>query len=105
MVSLYFTYHFATGGIHPTIVGHSIHYDDTRRPEGLAYLAALSLPYLFSSVRYLWVIGLAAPLSFAISAYYYWVNFASVWCYFAALISCWLYVVIRSLPSHDQQSS
>lgn len=101
-VSLYFVWYFTIYGTQLAIVGNSIRYSSTHYVEGFFYLAALSIPFIFSSVRYLWVMGVFAPISFAISGWFYWANFASVWCFFAAFISIWIYFVMRTLREESE---
>lgn len=96
-LSIYFAWFFGIHGIHPTIVENSIRYAVGQPFTGAYYLSILTLPYLLSSARYLWVMGVAAPISFGIVSYQYWQNFASIWCFAAALLSCWLFVVVRNL--------
>jgi hypothetical protein len=113
-VSTMFLWRLVDQGISVNIVGHTLQYHVTDQLRGLPFLAVLSLSFLLSSTPRLWVMGIAAPLSFAISGYFYWESFTSVWCFFAALLSPWIYLVMRqmrrepepiALPLPDQQSS
>lgn len=96
-VSVSFLLHFLNLGITVDVVGNSLRYDVTDRIFGIPYLAVLSFSFILSSVPRLWVMGVAAPISFFLSAYFYWENFASIWCFFAAFISLWIYVVMRGM--------
>ncbi|MDP1834586.1 MAG: hypothetical protein Q8K75_01540 [Chlamydiales bacterium] len=100
-VSIFFVWLFSNSGAKPEIVGNSIFYGGSGHVGGFFYLSVLSLPFLFSSVPHLWAMGVAAPVSFAFTAWFYWANFASIWCYFAAFISIYIFFVMKKL--HDQK--
>lgn len=78
-------------------VGHSLQYPLTDWTRGVPYILSVCGAFLFSSRRYVWAIGVAGFVSAAVTyAVYYW-TFASVWCFFAAMISTAIYIVIREL--------
>lgn len=57
--------------------------------EGLAaYAFATIVPFFMSSIPGTKIIGLAVLGSFLISLHFWTIHFTSVWCFFAALISC-----------------
>jgi len=58
---------------------------------GIFYGVAIVLPLLLSSVKKMWVFGLAIILSYVITSVFYHEYITSVWCYFAALLSVIIY--------------
>lgn len=58
---------------------------------GILYIAALTLPQFFSSDKFIRLFGIGAIVSLAISYYFYTATFASVWCFFAAILSGSIY--------------
>jgi hypothetical protein len=76
-----------------TIVNHSIQYLPDSGLFRWVYVAIVTIPCFISSVRGIKVFGAAVFLAFAASEYAYSMNFVSVWCFFAALLSsiiCWI---------------
>jgi hypothetical protein len=95
------------GALNPAVVGHSVRYDlsgvpavgsDWWRAWAALYLAAVCGPLLISRERRLRVLGaavvVAAALTYALFAY----AFASVWCFFAAVLSLYVAYVLHRLP-------
>lgn len=62
----------------------------------IPYLIATILPFFISSIKKLWVLGLASLISFIVSFVVYTTWLTSIWCFFAAIISMLLYWVISS---------
>ncbi len=79
----------------PHIVQNSVYYLQGSKLIGAMYLASVALAFLFSSTPYMWLMGAAAPFSFGLSAYLYWNNFASVWCFAASVLSIIIFFAIR----------
>jgi hypothetical protein len=70
-------------------------------PVGTAvYLLATVLPFFISSINYIWIIGVIISLGFIVSHVFYAMAFGSVWCFFAAIASMLLYLIIQ----HDKSS-
>jgi hypothetical protein len=103
----------SNNGLSPTVVGHSIRYDFSAVPAlqsawwwvwPVAYIAAVCVPPMVSHNRSLRPIGVAvvilAMITYALFAY----AFASVWCFFAAILSVYLAHVLRRLPEQTDPS-
>ncbi len=96
-------YLFYTGGlIDLAIKGHSLHYELFKTlPQllcdifKLLYLYAVLAPSLVSSMKRAWIFGLLIAATFALSEYLYTVAFVSVWCFFSAIASASIYVILR----------
>jgi len=85
------------------IVDHSIQYsayDPGTQAEFLfmrfLYVAAVLIPTFASSYRYMWVFGLIVGITFLVAGYFYHHTFTSVWCFFAAVTSGTLFLVLRA---------
>ncbi len=86
-----------------SIVGNSIQYS-TYEPGTQAefvfmrvlYVSAVLIPAFVSSYRYMWVFGLVIGATFVIAEYFYHQTFTSVWCFFAAVSSGALFLVLRA---------
>jgi Family of unknown function (DUF6629) len=84
----------------PSISGsHLLYRQETpalfRWTTGPAYVLVLTLPPLLSSMSLMRWVGLLVAISLIVSMIFYSSHLASVWCFFAALISVLLVVVVR----------
>ena len=61
------------------------------------YIITVILPYFISSHRGILIFGIPNLIFCAIAYFFYRVNFTSVWCFFAALVSLSLYFFLRRL--------
>ena len=90
------------------VLNHAVHYDIARSIifqfvpvilwEG-TYIVIIASPLLFTDNMKLIYLGIAIVLSAAISYLIFWFAFASIWCFFAALLSLYLCVFFSSLPA------
>jgi len=83
------------------IVAHSIQYlcPSPQVPfsiHALLYVIATCGSCLFSSHRHLRWLGVLTLIFLGISYYFYTATFASVWCFFAAIISIVIYIFFKS---------
>lgn len=65
-----------------------------RRYGGLIYIIATIIPPFFSSIKKVWIIGTAILISYILANIFYEGYVVSVWCFFAAIISILVLVVI-----------
>jgi len=63
--------------------------------HGALYLIATCLVCLISSHRLIKLLGVATTIFLIISYYFYTVTFASVWCFFSAILSLIIYLFIK----------
>ncbi|MDH5611618.1 MAG: hypothetical protein OEY66_04065 [Gammaproteobacteria bacterium] len=84
-----------------SVVNHSIHYstiliydDHVSRDVGTIAYMFVMLPLMLSSDRYHRILGLLIFISMVVSQVFFNFAFVSVWCYFAAIISLYIYVVV-----------
>jgi hypothetical protein len=92
----------------PTLVHHSIRYNFSNLPLtmriggdtwAIFYLAIVALPLLLSPNRRIGVLGLLLMASAALAFLLFRYAFASVWCFFAAVLSVYLCLVLHRVPS------
>jgi Family of unknown function (DUF6629) len=95
------------GWVKVRVVNHSIRYDFASMPWartvvgwlwGGLYLVAVCCPLLMTRDRRLRWLGVAIAVSAVISHVLFWYAFASVWCFFAALLSLHIAYVLYRLP-------
>jgi hypothetical protein len=86
---------------------HSIIYDITQSAPvqampiigwQLLYVLVVGLPMLIAPSRGFVVFGIALILAAAVSHFFYWHAFISVWCFFAAVLSLYLCYSFRKVP-------
>lgn len=63
----------------------------------ILYLMCTVVPFLLSSVKYMKTFGLMLAISYLISFQFYYYHIISIWCFFAALLSSFVYVIINEL--------
>ncbi len=105
---LFFSWILKTTGAH--VVHHHIDYPVTNYPFGitndwlklpvtwissLAYCTAVIMPFFISSLTYAWIAGTVVILAFVTSYIFYYATLGSVWCFFAAVASGLIYVLIK----------
>lgn len=85
----------STAKIHGHHVLYNQTFPDSLRYIGVSfYLAATILPLYFSSVKNLWMLGLGIFIAYVVSFIFFSRYLLSVWCFFAAIISVTVYVII-----------
>lgn len=105
--------------VHPDMLSveathHSIYYDITRSyAMGIlpfewwqaVYLLLVATPPLLASARGFYLFGVGIVVSAAISQIFFWYASASVWCFFAAILSLYLCFCFHRLPGVVRQAS
>jgi hypothetical protein len=69
--------------------------DSLALPTFILYLAVTIAPFFVSGIRNMYILGLIMALSCLVAAVFYKVYLTSVWCFFAAIISIFIYLIIR----------
>jgi len=85
------------GPVDAWVIGHSFHYQIAMH-GGLSapYVIAVTVPFLINSRWRLVAVGVALGVLYGIAALVAsWETFPSVWCFFAAILSVFLYVLFR----------
>lgn len=100
-VSLYLLYYILKGPISSELMGHGIAYVVPLPNYAVipgAYVLATCGSCFVSSHKFLRVFGMALIASLVIAYAYYSLAFASVWCFFAAILSLIVFVHLRQKP-------
>jgi hypothetical protein len=99
LTSIYYGLSLLVNDVNPRIISHHIKYaSEYPRPLALpvfiAYLIATLAPLFISSVRKMWMFGLLVAASCLITGIFFKEYLASVWCFFAALISAVIWLIV-----------
>jgi len=97
--SLYLTYCLINYPVIGKVEGYHIAYiqnypEQLNYLSGFIYMIATVLPPFFTSIKRLWILGAAIFVSYLITALFYEDYIVSVWCFFAAVISAFVLVII-----------
>ena len=94
-LTIFLIFFDASAKIHGHHVLYNQSYPDAIRYIGVAlYLSATILPLYFSTVKNLWMLGLGILIAYIVSFIFFSRYLLSVWCFFAAIISVTVYVII-----------
>jgi hypothetical protein len=104
VVSTYYAHRLWMYGVHPNITGRHVAYKQIY-PDSLGHIAdmfygiATLVPTFLSKTKKIWIFGSAVTISYLV-AYIVYVNYIlSVWCFFSAMISILIYVIIKDLDT------
>jgi len=100
-LTLYLPFIFNPSWLSVSIVNHSVIYDTTlvsdaylpREIVTSAYVLLVIAPLLLSVDRYYRILGVFVLLSMVFTLIFFNLAFISVWCYFAAIISMYVYYI------------
>jgi hypothetical protein len=106
VISLFLSYCLMYYPVEARVLGRHISYAQEypipfRGAGGIFYLLTTIAPPFISSVRRMWVLGVAILVSCIITAVFYNDYVVSVWCFFAAVISVVVYVILNRLKKDD----
>lgn len=100
ITSVYLGYCLLTYPVQAEIIGMHVSYLQDY-PEGFFKMCIAALygiatitPALFSSIKKMWILGVAVLISYIITAIFYEDYIISVWCFFASIISITVYVIM-----------
>ncbi|MBA3722828.1 MAG: hypothetical protein H0W88_10580 [Parachlamydiaceae bacterium] len=77
------------------IVNQSIQYIGVVPSQTIIYPLILLIPCFITSLRNGWIFGALVSIAYIIADYYFYVNFVSVWCFFAAIVSLSIYKILN----------
>lgn len=77
------------------VMNHSLQYVGKVPSQAFIYPLIVLLPCFISSLKNLWIFGLLVGLGYIIVDYFYTTTFVSVWCFFAAIVSLFIYKVLK----------
>ena len=109
LVSIYLAYCLINFNVEASIVGKHIFYHqdypvNPGRLGGVMYLLATILPPFFSGVKRMWTLGTAILISYILTVLFYAEYVISVWCFFAAVISILVLVIVYVLKRTEEPS-
>jgi hypothetical protein len=99
-LSMYYAFYLVFHKVTSQILDCHILYT-TESPESLAlltfilYLAVTVASFFVSSIKRMYLLGIIMALSCLVAAVIYKLYLTSVWCFFAAIISIFIYLIIR----------
>ena len=64
-------------------------------PGSALYLFATLAPFFISSIAHMWIIGVVLGLSYVATILFYQVAVTSVWCFFGALLSVFIFIILK----------
>jgi hypothetical protein len=101
VISIYLLYCLLNFPVSAEITGFHVLYKLDYPPfqlnyNGILYIMATVLPSFFSSYRGMPLFGIAIAVSLLVSRLFFPEHLVSVWCYFAAVLSVIIYVVVRA---------
>lgn len=95
--ALYNGYYSLFQPTNASILENSIYYHlKIDRNSIWIYAAATVLPWFFTSTPKAKILGLGFALGYAVSAWFFYSTFTSVWCFFAAINSLIIYAMVTS---------
>jgi hypothetical protein len=102
LVSLYLAYCLLTFQVEAKIVGHHIsyveHFPASINKYGVfLYVIVAVVPPFLSRIKRMWLLGSMILVSYIITAIFYEDYVISVWCFFAAIISIAVFVIVSEL--------
>jgi hypothetical protein len=100
--SLYQFYCMLNYPAHAEILGRHIYYhidhpDTFKYLEPAFYVAAIIVSPFFTSIRKMWMVGMAILISCIITVIFFQHYTVSVWCFFASIISISVYFIMRKI--------
>ena len=102
LISLYLYGHVLLHGVLAQALDCHIYYNVAVPEEGtiwsmIAYLLVTTVPFFISSLPVMWLFGLFLLLSYWFTYIFYYTYLISLWCFFAAVLSGFVYAVIIKL--------
>jgi hypothetical protein len=100
IVSLYAGWKILFFPVDSSVKNQSIHYSvDVGRLWIWPYFAATILPWFVSSLPFTTLWGVVLAIGAFIASYYYYIDFVSIWCFFAALVSVLVLLILKTRES------
>lgn len=111
LLSIYFIFYALDNKISIYVINHSIQYQ-LHTPFTIniwlitgIYSAIVLIPCFVSSLELMWTYGLFLVFSWLVSEHFYYENFTSIWCFFSAIISSFIYLILRANESFGREEN
>lgn len=110
LLSSYMAYCLFSYNVQAKIIGYHISYEQNyplalTLAGGVFYFIATIVPPFFSTIKRMWLLGLAILISYIITIAFYENYFVSVWCFFASVISILVFVIMNEIKKLDKKIS
>ena len=110
LLSSYMTYCLFSYNVQAKIIGYHISYVQNYPlaltiAGGVFYFIATIVPPFFSTIKRMWLLGIAILISYIITIVFYESYFVSVWCFFASVISILVFVIMNEIKKSDKKIS
>ena len=93
-------YNFVVHGVVRALIAeHSIDYGVARLFYRILYGVTTMVPFFLSTIRKMWILGIANVLAFAVASMFYNCVFISVWCAAAAVLAIGLLFLLKKTPT------
>jgi len=108
LVSAYFAHRLWMVGVLPKINGHHVNYkqiytDSLNHVADILYGSATLVPIFLSKIKRMWTFVLAVLIAYLVT-YIFYVNYIlSVWCFFSAIMSVLIYLIIRGVEINENK--
>jgi len=99
VVSMYLAYCLLNYQVVANIIGNHMSYKqdypkDISKYCALLYIIATIVPPFFSSIKWMWLLGLTIFISYIMTTIFYVDYIVSVWCFFASIISMAVWLIV-----------
>ncbi len=110
ILASYTAFAFLSYKVEAKIQGHHIEYLIDYPHEfndfiAILYVISTILPPFLSSVKRMWILGIFILLTAIVTAIFYEVYLISVWCFFAALMSVFVFGIMRGIEKPTKEFS
>jgi len=110
LLSSYMAYCLFSYNVQAKIIGYHISYEQNyplalTLAGGVFYFIATIVPPFFSTIKRMWLLGVAILISYIITIAFYQNYFVSVWCFFASVISILVFVIMNEIKKLDKKIS
>ncbi len=93
-------YHFVVHGVVKAVIaGHSINYGGAPSFYQILYAIITMVPFFLTSIRKMWILGIANALAFILASMFYSCAFVSVWCAAAAVLAIGFLFLLKKSPT------
>ena len=88
------------------VIHHSLQYLGHIPKQSLLYPLIVLLPMFLSSLKNVWIFGILVVIGYLIADYFYRATLVSVWCFFAAIVSLFVYKILKDnfYPLEEKKS-
>ncbi len=102
LTSFYLSSRMIMHDVRAEVIGHHIHYNlwvpvSVLKFFGIIYFITTVVSHFISGIKKIWWLGFLTLLSFLTTKIFFEFYLISVWCFFAAIISTFIYVIVKDI--------